>query len=420
MNPFTADFAIINVGQLVRVPANGDAGELGIVANAALAARRGRIVWLGASTDLRRGVALLPNATVLDAKGCLVTPGFVDSHTHIVYAGQRAAEFHERLSGISYTEQLGAGRGIHSTVAATRQASADELLRAAARRLHGCLAHGSTTGYGLDAATEARMLDVIDGLRAANGPRVVSTFMGAHVVPLEHRADRTAYLRLLEHELLPAFRGRTAFCDVFCEDGAFSVEESRALLLAAKRLGYKLKLHANQLAASGGALLAAELEAVSADHLDHVDQQDLFALAKTGVVATLLPGCSMTLRAAFPSAKPFLQAGVPLALATDFNPGTCACENMQLMVALAVLNMDMTVEQAIRAATLGGAQALAMHHEVGSLEIGKRADLVLWDAEGYLELGYRLGTNLARTVVVDGRVVLEVADVHRSLDKEPL
>jgi imidazolonepropionase len=247
---------------------------------------------------------------------------------------------------------------------------------------------------------------VVAGLEG-RGPRVVSTFMGAHVVPTEHRASRADYLRLLTEEMLPAFVGRATFCDVFCDDGAFSVAESRALLERARSLGYRLKIHANQLAESGGAELAAELGCVSADHLDHVGPGQLAALGRAGVVATLLPGCSMTLREPYPSAKPFLAAGVPLALASDFNPGTCASENMQLMLALAVLNMDLSIEQALRAATLGGAMALGMQGEVGSLELGKRADLLLWDAASYLELGYRLGTNLVRSVIVDGQVVLE-------------
>jgi imidazolonepropionase len=402
----TADFLVQNIGQLVSVAA-GACDALGIAAGAALASQQGRIVWIGADADWPQRVALAADATVLDAQGCLVTPGFVDSHTHIVYAGQRAAEFHERLSGVTYASQLNQGRGILSTVAATRAASTDELAASARARLQACMRHGSTTvevktGYGLDLESEARSLAVIERLQGP-GPRVVPTFMGAHLVPAEHRADRAAYMRLLIDTMLPAFAGRARFCDVFCEQGAFSVAESRALLEHARALGYRLKLHANQLGASGGAALAAELGAVSADHLDFTGPQELAALAASGVVATLLPGCSMTLRSAYPSARPFLEAGVHLALATDYNPGTCACENMQLMIALAVLQMDCTIEQALRAATLGGAQALAMQREVGSLEVGKYADLLLWDAESYLELGYRLGTNLVRAVVVGGQ-----------------
>ncbi len=404
----TADLIVENIGQLVTVATDAPDG-LGVITNAALAAHSGRIVWIGATTEWQRHVQLAPGATQIDGEGRLVTPGFVDSHTHIVYAGQRAAEFHERLHGASYADQLSQGRGILSTVKATRAASDQELLALARHRLHSCMIHGSTTveiktGYGLDRQTEERSLMAIERLRGL-GPRVVTTFMGAHVVPAEYRDDRQTYLRLLIDDMLPAFAGRAQFCDVFCEDGAFSVDESRALLQRAHALGYRLKIHANQLAASGGAALAAELGAVSADHLDYVSDNEIVALAKAGVVATLLPGCSMTLRTAYPSAKPLLATGVPIALATDYNPGTCACENMQLMITLAVLHMDLTIEEALRAATLGGAQALAMQHEAGSLEVGKYADLLLWDAETYLELGYRLGTNLVQGVIVGGQMI---------------
>ncbi|WP_025745814.1 imidazolonepropionase [Kallotenue papyrolyticum] len=408
MTRVAADCLVTNIGQLVTVAAQAPDG-LGLRSRAALAARQGRIVWIGQSADWPTQVALADGGRLIDARGCLVTPGFVDSHTHLVYAGQRAAEFHERLSGVAYTQQLGQGRGIYSTVAATRAATGEQLLAQARRRLHSCLRHGTTTieiktGYGLDLATEARLLATIEALRG-EGPRIVATFMGAHVVAPEYRHDRAAYLRLLIDELLPAFAGRAAFCDVFCEEQAFSVAESRAILERACTLGYRLKLHANQLGPSGGAQLAAELGAVSADHLDYVDTADIAALARAGVVATLLPGCSMTLRTPYPSARPLLDAGVTVALATDFNPGTCACENMQLMIALAVLNLEMTIAEALRAATLGGAQALALADQVGSLEPGKCADLLLWDAESYLELGYRLGTNLVRAAMVDGRLL---------------
>jgi imidazolonepropionase len=407
-----ADAIVVNIGELVTVAADAADG-LGIVHNAALAARDGAIIWLGASDSWPNHVALDPGATVLDARGRLVTPGFVDSHTHIVYGGQRAAEFHERLTGISYTEQLGQGRGILGTVAATREADEATLRESAWQRLRSCLEHGSTTveiktGYGLDLESESRSLDVIAALR--DGPRVVPTFMGAHVVPAEYRDERDAYVRLIIDEMLPAFAGRAQFCDVFCESGAFTVEESRAILSRARELGYRLKLHANQLGESGGAELAAELQVVSADHLDYVNETQRRALAVAGVVATLLPGCSMTLREPYPSARHFIEAGVPVAIATDFNPGTCACENMHLMITLAVLHMGMTIGETLRAATLGGARALAMHDSVGSLEAGKRADLLIWNADSYLELGYRLGTNLVDTVVIDGRVVHRASD----------
>lgn len=408
----SADRIWRNIGQLVTAAGEG-AAELGVVQQAALAASEGRIVWVGPDADAGRALTWTPDARIVDAGGRLVTPGFVDSHTHLVWAGQRAAEFHERLSGVSYATQLGAGRGILATVAATRAADEQQLLALAADRLHACARCGSTTveiktGYGLDFATEDRSLRVIERLAAASranhGPRVVATFMGAHVVPAERRAARERYMRELLDEMLPAFAGRARFCDVFCENGAFDVTESRAILQRAAGLGYELKVHANQLSSAGGALLAAELHAASADHLDHLDESEIEALREANVAATLLPGCSMTLREPYPNGRRLVDAGLAVALATDYNPGTCCCENMQLMLALACLNMGMTIEEAIRAATINGARALRLDHEVGSLEPGKWCDLLIWNAESYLELGYSLGANRVRTVVIGGEV----------------
>ena len=415
MPPITADRLWRNIGQLVTATGDGPT-DLGVLRYAALAARNGRVVWIGSEHEADAALRLLPDARTFDARGRLVTPGFVDSHTHLVWAGSRAAEFHERLSGTSYTEQLGAGRGILSTVAATRCAGEEELFELASERLDACLRYGSTTveiktGYGLDLPTEERCLRVIERLRArpsAAGPHVVATFMGAHVVPLDHRASREVYIRGIVEEMLPAFAGRARFCDVFCESGAFDAAESRTILQRAAELGYRLKLHANQFGSSGGALLAAELGATSADHLDHVMDDEIAALRDANVVAVLLPGCSMTLREPYPPARRLVDGGVSVAIATDYNPGTCACENMQLMLALGCLQMGLTIEEAIRAATRHGARAVGLEAEVGSLEPGKRCDLLLWNAGDYLELGYSLGANRLASVVVDGEIAAEM------------
>ncbi|HSH82965.1 MAG TPA: amidohydrolase family protein, partial [Herpetosiphonaceae bacterium] len=233
-------------------------------------------------------------------------------------------------------------------------------------------------------------------------------FMGTHVVPLEHRASRDVYIRRIVEEMLPAFAGRARFCDVFCERGAFDAAESRAILQRAATLGYGLKLHANQFGSSGGALLAAELGATSADHLDHVTDDEIRALQAAGVVAVLLPGCSMTLREPYPPARRLVDGGVTVALATDYNPGTCACENMQLMLALGCLQLGLTIEESIRAATRHGARAVGLEAEVGSLEPGKCCDLLLWNARDYLELGYSLGANRLASVVVEGDIAAEM------------
>ena len=386
-----ADWLLTGASRLVtlapeRVP--GAEGALGMVARGALAAREGRVVWAGPEAELAAvvDVAAVPEAARFDAGGRAVLPGFVDSHTHFVFAGERAAEFQERHAGVSYEEIAARGGGILNTVRATRAASADELLRLGRERLRSFATYGTTTvegktGYGLDLETEGRCLDVMAALNAEPGPdarrmplpHVVPTFLGAHTLPPEARGSaeaRTAYVDLVCKTMLPAFAGRARFCDVFCERTAFTVDESRRILTRARDLGYALKLHANQLSESGGTVLAAELGAVSADHLDFASEADLLQLRAAGVTATLLPGCSFSLSTPYPSGRRLLDLGLRVALATDFNPGTSYSENMQMMIALAVSAMGMTLEEAIAAATLSGAYALGMQGEVGS-QIGR-------------------------------------------------
>lgn len=406
-----ADFVLTGAGRLATLAAGeGREGLLGVLRDGALAARKGRIVWVGPQQALARAVMALPNATTVDAGGALVLPGFVDSHSHLVFAGHRANEFHERLRGVTYAELLAQGRGILATVAATRAASEAALVKSAQARTARCLQHGTTTleaktGYGLNLEDELKCLRVMQQLRAGP-PRLVSTCLAAHAVPPEYRDDHAAYVRLVCETILPAARPLAEFCDVFCETGAFSVEESRIILTRAHTLGYQLKLHANQLGHSGGARLAAALGAVSADHLDYLTDDDLAGLRTAGVVATLLPGCSYTLRHAYPDGRRMLDAGLELALATDLNPGTSYTENMQFIIGLAVSFCGLTVEEALRAATIGGAWALRLENEVGSLVPGKRCDLTLWDAADERELGYHVGVNLVRRVVFEGRVVV--------------
>lgn len=410
------DCVVYNIGQLATVAADAPDG-VGIVTQAALAAQGGRIVWIGPSSDWHLRVTPAADATLIDAQRRLVTPGLVDSHTHLVHAGQRAAEFHQRLSGIDYASQLAesaqAGerplRGILKTVHDTRAANEFELAASAQRRLRSAVSLGTTTieiktGYGLSLPAEAAMLSAIGRLQH-RGPRVLATFLGAHTVPAEYRQRRQDYVRLVLDEMLPAFAAQATFCDIFVEGQAFSVDEARRILTAARDRGYRLKLHVEQLSRQGGALLAAELGAVSADHLDFCTRDDALALARAGVVATLLPNCSMTLRTPYPDARLFLDAGCTLALATDYNPGTAPSENMQLVIALAVLRMGLSPAEALRAATLGGARALGLGDEIGSLEVGKAADLLVWEADDLLEMGYHLGTNRVETVVVGGRVL---------------
>ncbi len=357
-------------------------------------------------------VDAIPPAGRLDATGRAVLPGFVDSHTHFVFAGDRSEEFQLRHAGVSYEEIARRGGGILNTVRATRAASEADLLTLGRERLRSIAAHGTTTvegktGYGLDLATESRCLDVMAALAGETGlPQVIPTFLGAHTLPPEYREapdGRERYVRIVLDDMLPAFAGRARFCDVFCERTAFTVEESRRILEAARALGYRLKLHANQLGPTGGAQLAAELGAVSADHLDFAADDDLAHLRDAGVVGTLLPGCSFSLSVPYPSGRRLLDAGLRVALATDFNPGTSNCENMQMMLALAVSAMGLTLEEALIAATLGGAQALALEDEVGSLAPGKRCDLILLTGPDERALAYHFGVNLVAQTIVAGK-----------------
>jgi imidazolonepropionase len=413
-----ADWLLTGASRLVtlapeRVPAAE--GALGVVARGALAARAGRIVWAGPEAQLADvvDVAAVPTTARFDAGGRAVLPGFVDSHTHFIFAGNRAAEFQERHAGVSYEEIAARGGGILNTVRATRAAPDDELRRLAHERLRSFAAHGTTTvegktGYGLDVTTEGRCLDLMAELNTVPGlPRVVPTFLGAHTLPPEARgspAARAAYIALVCETMLPAFTGRARFCDVFCERTAFTVEEARRILSRARALGYALKLHASQLGDTGGAALAAELGATSADHLDFASEDDLLRLRTAGVTATLLPGCSFSLSTPYPSGRRLLDLGLRVALATDFNPGTSYSENMQMIIALAVSAMGMTLAEAITAATLGGAHALGMQDDVGSLAPGKRADLIVLRGDDERELAYHFGVNLIAQTLIGGAV----------------
>jgi imidazolonepropionase len=416
-----ANMVIHNIGQLVTLaqqPLPGAYGPLQVIDNAAMAVLNGNIVWIGREGEYEPMFhydtqAPQDGITIVDAQGAVITPGLVDSHTHLVFAGDRAEEFHLRRSGVSYGELLAQGHGILTTVNATRRANTELLLELAKARIDVLRTYGTTTveiktGYGLDKVTEEACLRIINDLNALEESplyphsqvRVVPTFLGAHVVPPEYRQRRADYVDLIIDEMLPSFVGLARFCDVFCEREAFSTEECRRILAKAKALGYQLKIHADQLSPSGGAALAAELGAVSADHLDYASDADLDALRDAGVVATLLPGCSFTLRSPYPPARRLLDRGLYVALATDFNPGTSNCENMQMILELAMSSMGMSLEEALTAATINGARALALEDQIGSLEVGKRCELALWSIKNYREIGYHFGTNLIQSVLV--------------------
>ncbi len=416
-----ASTVIRNIGQLITIaqqPLEGATGPLQIISHAALAVHDGNIVWIGPDNDAeplftRDADTEGQDITIIDAQGAMITPGFVDSHTHLVFAGERAEEFHLRRSGVSYAELLKQGKGIISTVQATRSASTESLLELAQSRLNSIRSYGTTTveiktGYGLDIITEEACLRIINTLIAIEENalnqqtqiRIVPTFLGAHSIPPEYKERRGDYIDLIVEKMLPSFVGLARFCDVFCENGAFSLDESRHILIRASTLGYQLKVHADQLSPSGGARLAAELGATSADHLDYASDADLDAMHEAGVVATLLPGCSYTLRSPYPAARRYLDHGLYVALATDFNPGTSYCENMQTMLELAMSAMGMTLEEALTAATINGARALALQDEIGSLEIGKRCELALWSIKDYQEIGYHFGVNQIQSIFI--------------------
>jgi len=401
-----ADTVLRGAAELVTMGAPPAEG-LGSIPGGALAARDGTIVWVGREQDLRDAVELAPDALDIDAEGCCVLPGFVDSHTHVPFAGSRAAEYGERLAGVTYAEILARGGGINVTVEATRQTSEEDLARLCRARYDSMLRHGTTTaevksGYGLTAADEVKQLRAA---AVAHPLRREYTFLGAHFVPPEYQGRADEYVDLVCEEMLPACALLAGWCDVFCDEGAFTVAQSRRVLQAAREARLGLRIHADEMARSGGSFLAAELGCASADHLIHATWEEIQALRQAGVVATMLPGTSYTLGVQFAPARAFLEAGVTIALATDFNPGSCNSENLQLMVSLACQGMKLTPDEVLYAATRGGAAALR-RDDVGSLEVGRRCDFIVLDAPGRTELPYHFGVNLVTDVVVGGQVVV--------------
>lgn len=415
-----ADLLVVHCGELATlsrgaVPRVGPAlGDAGVIPDGAIAVAGDRIAAVGPTDEVLRQVETTSATTLVDATGRLVTPGLVDPHTHLVFAGNRAGEFALRQRGAGYAEILSAGGGILSTVRATRAASEDDLVALGAARLDRMLAHGTTTaevksGYGLSLDDELKILRAASRLDRVHLVDLVPTFLGAHVVPPERRSDPDAYVRDVCDAMLPAVaRERLAvFCDVFCEEGAFSPVQTRRILEAAARLGLGLKIHADQLSASGGARLASELGAVSADHLEHTPEADLRAMAEAGVTAGLLPGATFFLmQRTYAAARRMVDLGVPVALATDFNPGSSPTLSMQMAIALACIEMRVTASEALAAATINAAHASGRAGEVGSLEPGKKADLVLWGLGSVAELPLHFGVNMVDQVIKSGRVVV--------------
>lgn len=384
-----------HIGELVTNDPSAGVGPLGLVHDAAVAVDGDRIAWIGPTADVPEGI----EGPRIDAAGAAALPGFVDSHTHMVFAGDRTAEFDARMRGEAY-----AAGGIRTTVAATRAATDAELLANARRYAGEALRSGTThlevkSGYGLSVADEVRSLRVAAELTDD------VTFLGGHVVAPEFADDPEAYVSLVCGDMLEACAPLARWADVFCDRGAFDADQARAILTAARDRGLGLRVHANQLGAGPGARLAAELGATSADHLTYLEAADVSALADAGVVATLVPVADLSTREPWPDARALLEAGVTVALATDCNPGTSFTTNMPVVIALAVTAMRMTPAEAVWSATAGGARALA-REDVGALRRGGSADLVLLDAPSHVHLAYRPGVPLVTRVIRAGTVVV--------------
>jgi imidazolonepropionase len=411
------DTLLVNIGELCTLagppgPRRGaDLREIGAMPDAAIALVGERIAWLGPTREAAAAVTLKSEGVLLDAQGLTVTPGLVDPHTHLVFGGSRADEFARRLEGASYAEILAAGGGIHHTVSHTRAASLDALVASGRERLRRMQANGTTTleaksGYGLELDTELKQLEAIAQL-AAEGPlEIVPTFMGAHAVP--PGADADAFADRVATEMIPVVAARklARYVDVFCEQGVFSPAQTERIFAAAKAHGLGLRLHADELSDLGGGALAARWGAASADHLLCTGPDSIAALAASDTVAVMLPGTpfflGMSERA---PARQMVDAGVALALGTDFNPGSCYSESMPMMMTLACLHLRLTPSEALTCATINGAHALGLADRIGSLEVGKQADLVVWDMPSHHHLPYHFGVTLARHVIKKGRVL---------------
>ena len=413
------ELLITHASQLVTLagPARPRIGsemrELAIVNDGAVLARDGVIVAVGATHEVAAQAS--NDALKVDAGGCVVMPGFVDAHTHPVFAGTRESEYEMRAAGMTYQQIAEQGGGIRSTVRRTREASEDDLLELGKKHARRLLEHGTTTveaksGYGLTTDDELKILRVIKRLNAETPLDLIPTFLGAHEVPDEYRDKRDDYIRLVIEEMLPraAADGLARYCDVFCESHVFTVEQSRRVLLRAKEFGLGIRIHAEQLSLSGGASLAAELGAASADHLEWIDQAGIDALKKAGVIAILLPGAVFNLGLTrYAPALAMIEAELPIALATDFNPGSSPTPSMQMILSIACTQMRMTPAEAITAATINGACSLGCEARIGSLEAGKQADLGVYDCSDYRQIPYFFGVNHAAVVIKKGNVIVD-------------
>lgn len=422
-----ADLAVLNCSQLLTcrssVPKRGNAlQDVGLVENECIASLNGKIVFIGGEEAFHREIQMADRGVCIDGKGLVGLPGFVDSHTHLPFAGTREEEFVLRLKGYTYQQLAQQGLGIQTTVDATRKASEEELLSLCLSRLDSMLLHGTTTteaksGYGLNLDDELKQLRVLDEADKIHPIDIVPTFMGAHEVPREYKGRKNEYIELITRKILPEVtkNGLAEFFDVFCEEEVYSVEEARSLVRSAKEKGLKIKIHADEFKPLGGTQLAVEEGATSVDHLTAITEEGIKKIAQSETVATLLPGVTFFLmqEKKAPSRK-LIEEGAIVSVATDFNPGSSMTESMYFILQLAVFTLQMGIEEAINAATVNASYALGRLEKVGSLELGKKMDLILFDAPNYLSLVYHLGVNPIKHVIKNGNVVVQEREISKS------
>lgn len=406
---------IHNAKQVVTVASFGESvkrgkkqGEIFLIENGSVLVKDGRIQWVGRALDFNFG--LYDEVKIYDTTGKVLMPGFVDSHTHLVFAGTREDEFNLRIKGFTYQQIAEMGGGIIRTVEKTRKARKEELLEISKNYAEKALTFGTTTieiksGYGLNLEDEIKILEVINEINE-NPLMTVPTFLGAHAVPPEFKDKKQGYVNFLVDTVIPfiASKNLAKFCDVFCEDGYFTPEESETILNTGKKFGLLPKIHAEQFSNCGGVKVGLKVGAISIDHLENVSDGDIELLSRSNAIAVLLPGVSFFLNYRYPPARKLIDAGIPVAIATDFNPGSCPSLNMQLMLTIACTQMRMTIEEAIVASTLNSAGALGISNITGSIEVGKRADILVFDVDDYQMIPYFFGENHIKAVFVGGEI----------------
>ena len=410
----TVDLIIKNAAELLTLsPSIREESGLGLIRRGTVVTKDDRILWVGESDKIPGHFKVGPKGVEIDASGKVVMPGLIDPHTHLIFAGSREQEFEQRIQGLSYIEIAERGGGILSTVEATRKASFDQLFTLGKKRLDRMLSKGITTieaksGYGLSLQDELKILKVIKALDEVHPIDIVPTFLGAHTVPKEFREDRRRYVDLVIQEMIPKVtdQGLAEFCDVFCEEKAFSIEESREILQTGKRYGLKPKIHADQLSSGGGAELAAEVGVYSADHLEYISSNGIERMAEKGIPAVLLPGASFFLSMKkYPPAREMIEKGLPVSLATDFNPGSSMTESLPLIMTMGCTLYKLLPKEVIQATTVHAGKSMGRQDQIGTLDTGKEADLLVIDIPNYRYLPYHFGVDHVEQVIKKGKVV---------------